>query len=207
MKKLLTLIVVVAIAGSALAQEAKPAAAKPAATLPPVELTKEEALQIMSLQFNLIMLQEQANNLMAQREQLTKRMEEKYKISFQNYSLDVNTGYFVPRPKEATAATAAGAEKPAAAPAVEEKDKIQASADDALALMNLEYAIAGIDGNARQVFTKRQELLKKLEEEYKVSFTDYDIDLMNGRLVQRQAQPQPPAPTPAAAAPAAAPKK
>jgi hypothetical protein len=191
MKTILALALVLAIGAGALAQEAKPAG-----TLPPVELTKEEALQVMSLQFNLIVLQEQANSLMARREELTKRMETKYKISFQNYSLDVNTGYFVPRPQEG--------EAPAGEPKAEQ---IQASADDALQLMNLEYAIAGVDGNARQVFAKRQELLKKFEDEYKVSFNDYDIDLMNGRLVQRQAQAQPPAPTPAATAPAAAPKK
>ena len=181
------------------AAPAMPAATALAPNQKVVELTKDQALQIMNLQFSLILLQMNLENATAKRQEVTAKIEDKYKISFKDYSFDINTGNFIPRPKAEKAAVPT---KPEEGKTTAELKPVAASAEDALQIMNMEYAISGMQSQGQQLFNKRQELIGKLETEYKISMNDYDLDVVNGRFVEKVKTPdaaKTPAPAPAPA--------
>jgi len=191
MKRILAVGLALFLCSLGYAQQAPAPVVPGAALLAPnqkvVDLAKDEALQIMNLQFSLILLQTNLEIAIGKRQEVTAKVEEKYKISFKDYSFDINTGYFVPRPKAEKAALPT---KPEEGKKPDDLKQVQASAEDALQIMNMEYAISGMENNGRQLFAKRQELIAKLEEKYKISMNDYDLDVVNGRFIEKIKTPE-----------------
>lgn len=195
----------VMVTGGALAPAAKAASEKPAARIAApaapelkiVDLTKAEALQVMSMQYSVSGAEGNLAQMVSRRQDLIKRLEDKYKVSINEYIFDISTGFFVPRKPEGDATK-------------EKKDllaelkPVEVSKEDSLLITNISYAIESTASDLRQMYTKRQELVKSLEDKYKVSLGEYDLDVMNGRFAQRAKveDPTPAAPAAAAAKPA-----
>ncbi len=149
-----------------------------AADLKVIELSKEDALGLMSMQYTVGSVEANLQQLVSRRQDLIKRLEDKYKLSINDYIFDISTGFFVPRKVETAD------KKPVAPPAAESKP-IEVGKEDSLQVTNIQYAIESSGSDLRQLYTKRQELVKKLEETYKITLADYDLDVMTGRFIER----------------------
>lgn len=187
----LAVAVTVMLAGGAWAQTPKassdkpaPKAAAPAAVTTPapepkvIELTKAEALLVMSMQYSVGNAEGNLAQLVARRQDLIKHLEEKYKVSINRYIFDISTGFFVPRKADEDATKEAKA-------AVAELKPVEVSKEDSLLITNIQYAIESTASDLRQMYNKRQELVKGFEDKYKVTLNEFDLDVMNGRFVQR----------------------
>ena len=180
MSVILSLAAACAMAAPTAAPAAKPAVATPAAAkadLKVVELSKEDALRLMSMQYTVGSVEANLQQLVARRQDLIKRLEDKYKLSINDYIFDISTGFFVPRKAETTDKT-----KPV--PATDAKP-IEVDKNDSLQITNIQYAIESSGSDLRQLYTKRQELVKELEDKYKITLADYDLDVMSGRFIER----------------------
>ncbi|MFA4943416.1 MAG: hypothetical protein WC789_01800 [Lentisphaeria bacterium] len=177
---------------------APPVLAKPEA----VELAKDEALNLMRAHFNVLILENSLAHMNNRQQDLVRGLQAKYKLASGDYIFDVSVGAFITR----AAAELRQAGKPIPPEAAKTVDVAK---DDALPVINLQYALQSTAADLKQAYVQREQLLAALHQKNQLDPADYVADVFNGRLVRAQRPAAPPPPPPAAKpdAAAAAPKK
>ncbi len=180
------------------AEDAKPAApaktdAPAAVPAPPPakvkkELTKADALALMSTQYTAAFAEFRLVNLVQRRSDMIEVLRLKYlKEDERNtFLFDVSTLKFYPKVDVERAQKDAADKKETQVTLPKDTKIIDVSKDDTLAFANMAFAIESGKNELNQLYTRRNELVQELLKKYELKADDTDVDLLNGNFVEKR---------------------
>jgi hypothetical protein len=181
------------------AEDAKPAAAPatretaaPAPAPAPAkikkELTKADALALMSMQYTAAFAEVRLVNAVQRRNDMIEVLRLKYlKEDERNtFLFDVSTLKFYPKADIEKAQKDAADKKEPQLTLPKDIKIIDVSKDDTLAFANMGLAIESAKNDLNQIYTQRNEQVKELLKKYQFTAEDTDIDVVNGNFVEKR---------------------
>jgi hypothetical protein len=160
-------------------------AAKPAAKVKGT-LTKEEALQLMSTQYTIAIVENNYVQLVNRINERAEYLRVKYlkDKEREEYTFDPNAIRFVPIADVKKAQEEAKKANKTEIKLPEGVKFIDVSKDDSLAFQSLLYAVGQARSDLTQLYTKRTDMVNKLMKANNFKVEETDIDVMNGTFTE-----------------------